>query len=126
MSLPDGRHLAFPFRIGSDGRSASPASFDEHVKQEMLQLILTNVGERINLPEFGGDVRRLVFENIDDAMRGAAKARLTRNLNQWLGHRATLENLEIRFEDATFEVTLKYRIAGTEDSRIMKFKRSHL
>ena len=41
MALSSGRHLAFPFRIGSDGRTAAPASDAEHVRDELLQLLLT-------------------------------------------------------------------------------------
>ena len=39
MALSNGRHLAFPFRIGSDGRTAAPASDDAHVRDELLQLL---------------------------------------------------------------------------------------
>ncbi len=124
MIIPDGRHLAFPFHIGTDGRTAARETRAEHVRDELLQLILTNLGEREYLPEFGGNVRRLVFENIDDALRGMAKARITRAVNQWLGHRVTLENLEVRFEDSTFEVDITYRLVGSEDSRVLRFQRT--
>ena len=126
MTTPDGAHLAFPFRIGANGRTCSPSTVEEHVHDELLQLILTNLGEREYLPEFGGDVRRLVFENIDDALRGMSKARITRALNQWLGHRVTLENVDIKFENATFEVSITYHVAGTEDSRVMRFQRTNV
>ena len=77
MALSNGRHLAFPFRIGADGRTAAPASDAEHVRDELLQLLLTSPGERLFLPEFGGGVRRLVFEPASDALRGVVKARIT-------------------------------------------------
>ena len=71
-----GRHIAFPFRIGPDGRSATPASLDEHVRGEIIQLLLTNPGERPFLPSFGGGVRRLVFERNDDVAANMVKALL--------------------------------------------------
>ena len=36
-----GRHLAFPFRIGTDGRTATPSSLDDNVRGELIQLLLT-------------------------------------------------------------------------------------
>ncbi len=87
MSLPDGRHLAFPFRIGRDGRTAQIASLEEHVRDELVQLVLTNLGERLFLPEFGGGARRLVFENIDEPLMGVTKAALTDAVTRWLGQR---------------------------------------
>ncbi len=139
--LSNGRHLAFPFRIGSDGRSAAPLSDAEHVRDELLQLLLTSPGERLFLPEFGGGVRKLVFEPASDVLRGIVKARITNALSRWLGHRLTVEMIDVRFgDDASLngqrpeltldpltggiEVTVKYRPAGSPDSRVVKFQRT--
>jgi phage baseplate assembly protein W len=119
-----GRHLSFPFRIGPDGRTAQVTSLEEHVRDELIQLLLTNPGERAFLPELGGGVRRLVFEPANDASRGMTKATIAQAVSSWLGHRITLEELTVEIENATIEVEIKYRIAGTEDSRIMRFQRN--
>ena len=121
-----GRHLAFPFRIGSDGRSAAPASDADHVRDELLQVLLTNPGERLFLPEFGAGLRRLVFEPASDVLRGVVKARVTDALSRWLGTRLTVEMIEVEFTEggAGFEVTVKYRPAGSPDSRVVKFQRT--
>ena len=141
MALSNGRHLAFPFRVGSDGRTAAPTSDAEHVRDELLQLLFTSPGERLFLPEFGGGVRRLVFEPASDVLRGVVKARITQALSRWLGHRLTVELIDVRFGDAPavpgttpellldrvtggIEITVKYRQAGSPDSRIMKFQRT--
>jgi phage baseplate assembly protein W len=137
----NGRHLAFPFRIGSDGRTAAPRSDAEHVRDELLQLLLTSPGERLFLPEFGGGVRKLVFEPASDVLRGVVKARITNALSRWLGHRLTVEMIDVRFGDdpgasgdrpgltldphtGGIEVTVKYRPAGSADSRVVKFQRT--
>jgi phage baseplate assembly protein W len=126
MALSSGRHLAFPFRIGSDGRTATPASDAEHVRDEVLQLLLTAAGERLFLPDFGGGVRRLVFEPVSDVLRGVVKARLTQALSRWLGHRLTVEMIDVIGTDAAglMEVTISYRPAGSADTRVVKFQRS--
>jgi Bacteriophage baseplate protein W len=126
MALSNGRHLAFPFRIGPDGRTAAPASDAEHVRDELLQLLLTSPGERLFLPEFGGGLRRLVFEPASDTLRNVVKARITQALSRWLGQRLTVERLEVEWESsaATLEVTVQYRPAGSADSRVVKFQRS--
>lgn len=126
MSLSAGRHLAFPFRIGTDGRTAAPRNDAEHVRDELLQLLLTSPGERLFLPEFGGGVRKLVFEPASDVLRGVVKARITRMLSRWLGTRLTVELIDVTWEDgaAVLEVTVKYRPAGSADSRVVKFQRT--
>ena len=125
MSLSNGRHLAFPFRIGSDGRTAAPVSDAEHVRDELLQLLLTSPGERLFLPEFGGGVRKLVFEPASDVLRGVVKARITNALSRWLGRRLTVELIDVTWDAAALmEVTVKYRPAGSPDSRVVKFQRA--
>lgn len=124
MSLSNGRHLAYPFCIGADGRTAAPASDADQVRDELLQLLLTNPGERPFLPEFGGGVRKLVFEPASDVLRSVVKARITQALSRWLGHRLTVETLEVEFIGETIDVTIKFRPAGSPDSRIVKFQRT--
>ena len=126
MALSNGRHLAFPFRISGDGRTAAPVSDDAHVRDELLQLLLTSPAERLFLPEFGGGVRKLVFEPASETLRSVVKARITNGLSRWLGHRLTVELIDVVWEDAaaTLEVTVKYRLAGSSDSRVIKFQQS--
>jgi phage baseplate assembly protein W len=124
MVLSSGRHLAFPFRIGPDGRTAAPASDADHVRDEVLQLLLTNPGERPMLAEFGGGVRRLVFEPSSDVMRGVTNARVTQALSRWLGHRLTLERLDVVFEGECVQIDVTYRPAGSADSRVVRFQRT--
>lgn len=119
-----GKHLSFPFRIGNDGRTMQVSTLEEHVRDELMQLILTNLGERVFLPEFGGGVRRLVFESADETTAAMTKAMLTQAISRWLGHRITLEELKVTVEQETIEVEIKYRITGTEESRVMRFQRS--
>jgi phage baseplate assembly protein W len=126
MALSNGRHLAFPFRVGRDGRTVAPASDADHVRDELLQLLLTAPAERLFLPEFGAGLRKLVFEPASDVLRGVVKARITQALSRWLGHRLTVELIEVDWDDglAMLAVTVKYRPAGSPDSRIVKFQRA--
>jgi len=124
MTSTNGNHLSFPFRIATDGRTAEVSTLEEHVRDELVQLLLTNPGERLFLPEFGGGVRRLIFENIDETTGAMTKALITQAISRWIGHRVTLEDLKVDIENETIEVDLKYRIAGTEDTRIIRFQRN--
>lgn len=123
MKPNNGLHLAFPFRIGHNGRAVQVATLEEHVRDELVQLLLTNPAERLFLPEFGGGVRRLVFENVDETTGAMVKALITRSISRWIANRVTLEDLSVLIENETIAVDLRYRIAGTEDVRVIKFQR---
>jgi len=123
MSPPDGRHLSFPFRVSPEGRTTTVRSLEEHVRDEVMQLILTNPGERLFLPEFGGGVRRLVFEGGGQTTEAMAKAMISQAVARWLDRRVTLEELTVVSREATLTVDLVYRIAGTDDKRRLRFER---
>lgn len=118
-----GRHLAFPFRIGSDGRTATPTSVEDHVRDEIMQLLLTNPGERPFLPAFGGGLRLMVFERNDEVSAGLSKAMVSQALTRWLGHRVKVETLEVTAEESTLSVDLRYRVLATNEERRMRFQR---
>lgn len=118
-----GRHLAFPFRIGTDGRAAAPADLSDHIRGEIIQLLLTAQGERPFLPSFGAGLRRLVFEKNDDATAAVSKALVSRNLSRWLGHRVAVEALEVNAEASTLTMDLRYRVIASDEVRSIRFER---
>jgi phage baseplate assembly protein W len=118
-----GRHLSFPFRVGADGRTAQVTREDEHVRDELIQLLLTTPGERPFVVDFGGGVRRLVFEPADPGAQGLVKATITQAVRNWLGHRVELDALEVTIADSTITVDVAYRLAGTEETRVLRFQR---
>ncbi|CAH0352671.1 GPW/gp25 family protein [Aquabacterium sp. CECT 9606] len=123
MSTNNGRHLAFPFRIGTDGRTATPADLPDHIRGEIIQLLLTAQGERPFLPSFGAGLRRLVFQRNDDATAGITKALVSQNLSRWLGQRITVELLDVSAEDSTLNVDLRYRIIATGEVISVRLQR---
>jgi phage baseplate assembly protein W len=118
-----GRYLSCPIRISSDGRTAQVSGLEDHIRDEGIQLLLTNLGERAFLPEFGAGLRRLVFEPLSEATQGEVKALITQAISTWLGHRITLENLIVEVLDTTITVELAYSIKATGQIRVMRFQR---
>ena len=116
------RHLAFPFRIGPDGRTAAPATVEDHVKGEVIQLLLTSPGERPFLPDFGGGLRRLVFEGNSSVMAAVAKVTISQAIGRWLKTRVELTALEVENDDATLIVGLQYRVIATGESQAVRFE----
>jgi uncharacterized protein len=120
--MNSGRHLAFPFRIGSDGRTAAPQTLDDHVRGEIIQLLLTAPGERPFLPSFGAGLKRLVFEKNDPITAALAKATVTQSLSRWLQQRIAVEALDVRADDAILSVDLRYRLLATGEVRSISLR----
>jgi hypothetical protein len=111
--MASGRHLAYPFRIASDGRTATPLTIDDHVRGEIVQLLLTAPGERPFLPSFGAGLKRLVFERNDPISAALAKATVAQSLSRWLQSRIAVVALDVNADDSTLRVDLSYRVLAT-------------
>ena len=54
--------LKYPFAIDEGGgRAAEESDYEAYVRQLIRQVLLVSPGERINRPDFGAGVRRMVF-----------------------------------------------------------------
>jgi len=124
MAESTGHHLAFPFRIGQNGRTVPATTLAGHVRDELHQLLLTDPGERLFLPEFGGGLRKMVFEGLTDSAAAVAKAYLTQSISRWLGQRVVLDDLRVTVAEATVTVEIEYHPVGTEEKRVLKFERN--
>jgi phage baseplate assembly protein W len=77
-----GRGMAFPPHVGADGRIAW--SEGEANIREAIEIVLrTEERERLNLPSFGGGLRRFLFEPNTVTTRFQLQDRITRALQQW-------------------------------------------
>jgi phage baseplate assembly protein W len=119
-----GRHLSFPFRIAADGRAASADTMAQQALEELVQLILTNQGERLFLPDFGAGARRLLFEGITDSTATLSRTMITQAVQEWLANRVTLNQLNVTINDTTIEIDVTYQVAGTDQIRQAIFQRS--
>ena len=86
------------------------------IKQAIVNLLLTNKGERLMNPEYGSDIRRYLFDPLD---YGTAN-QITGNI------KSTIDTFEPRIsvlnlralpndDDNGFDVEMTYEIRGTDD-----------
>ena len=122
MTVMSGRHLRFPFTIGSDGRPDAPVDLADHVRSEVIQLLLTDPGERAFQPRFGGGLKRLVFEANSEVTAALARARLSKVLSFYLGERLKVMQLETSADQTTLSVDLAYQLVGSSETRRLRFE----
>ena len=74
------RALSFPFRLNNTGKLAECANYDEVVRGQVVDAVMTNQGERVMRPRHGCDVQSALFDPADELERRDAgsvvKARL--------------------------------------------------
>lgn len=72
------RGLSFPFRIDPRSGGVAITEGEEKLKQNLKHLLLTRIGERVMLREYGGGVTQLLHENINDGLIGVARHQISR------------------------------------------------
>jgi hypothetical protein len=77
-----GRGLAFPVRVGADGRLAR-SSGAENVRESMRLILLTEPQERVMLPQFGGGLGRLLFRPNTTATHRLMEETIKGALGRW-------------------------------------------
>ncbi len=77
-----GRGVAFPPKVGADGRVGF-SDGSENVREAIEIILLTDLGERINLPAFGAGLGRFLFEPNTSTTRSAVRDRITKALTTW-------------------------------------------
>lgn len=77
-----GSGISFPVRLGPDGRMAVSAG-PENVREAIRVILLTEPGERLQLPEFGGGAGRFLFEPNTVATRRLVQERIEEAVGRW-------------------------------------------
>ena len=110
--------LKFPLAVDTArGTIALERDYAAHVKQMVIQVLLTTPGERINMPQFGAGLRRAVFGPNSDTTASLVQTLIAQNLDQWLSGIIRVDGITVESENSRMNVNLSYTILrqGTTD-----------
>lgn len=91
--------LVFPFRIAAGSGQAAQASYQDHVDQLIRQVLLTDPGERVNRPQFGAGLRRLLFAPMSSSLAATTKLVVTQSLAQWIPNQIVVQDVAVTTAD---------------------------
>ena len=91
--------LAFPFRIAAGSGQAAQASYQDHVDQLIRQVLLTDPGERVNQPQFGAGLRRLLFAPMSGSLAATTRLVVTQSLAQWIPNQIIVQDVAVTTAD---------------------------
>jgi phage baseplate assembly protein W len=74
--------LQYPLVKTPRGILAQKRGVDQ-IKADLLQLLLTNPGERVMMPTFGTPLRQLIFEPNDSTLTARAKKMIVDSILTW-------------------------------------------
>jgi phage baseplate assembly protein W len=114
--------IAYPFRIDGRGRTAE-ATTDEHIRQMIEQVLFTTPGERVNRPDFGAGLLKLVFAPNSPELAAATEVTVQGALQRWLDELIVVENVNVENVDSKLRVLVRYMVRRTQDRQTASFSR---
>ena len=112
-----GKGIGFPPRVGTDGRVVWSEG-EANIRESIRIILLTELNERIRLPEFGGGLNRFLFEPNTVTTGQLIKDRITKSLAEW-EPRITVQTVTVEPDSQDLQVaivTIQYKLVATQVS----------
>lgn len=116
--------------IGISLPFSSPSAFNktystkDQIRSNLINLLLTDKGERVMNPEFGADLRRSLFEGINEDNDEIIRFKIINAVNTFIPE-VTLTDIDINSNPDynTLNITISYRlnISGASDQITVQF-----
>ena len=113
-------YLNFPYFVDGRGRTAETGR-DRHIRQMIEQVLFTNPGERVNRPDFGCGLRRLVFMPNAQPLAAATQVLVKSALQQWLQNEILVEKVDVTAVENTLTITVAYTNRDTGERQVDEF-----
>jgi len=110
--------VGYGFPLNGDAVFVPTFTTREQTKANIINYLLTNKGERVFRPMFGGDLRNLLFENILESTQNDLLIRIQNDITRYF---PTVVVKELKFEnqedrnEINFILTYQIENFGIED-----------
>lgn len=104
------------------GHLAQETDYAAHVEQLMKQVLFTNPGERINRPDFGCGLRRMVFAPNSDVTASLTRVTVFQALDRWLGRLIEVDKVKVTAVEETLEVGIAYILRARGERRYLNLQ----
>lgn len=91
--------ITLPIKNGDGGYFQQSFTSTEQAKSNLINLLLTNKGERVMQPEFGTGLKDLLFEQMDDVLfEDRVKTTILDSVSFWLPY-INIDSIEVELTD---------------------------
>ena len=107
------RALLHPSQLSASGKLAETTDYAQVVRGQVIDALMTNLGERVFRPRYGCDIQSMVFDPSDELVRMDAAGQIRARLEQ-LVTRAIVRNVTLTNSDPLpgyVTITVVYRPA---------------
>lgn len=122
MAISVVRGLSFPLRVGNKGGFVMSNHID-HIEESIVQILSTQLYERVMLPEFGSDIDAYVFDPNEVETQALVQYEIVEALTKYEPRIVIDEdNIEIEADGSAMYVTISYALANYTNMGLVSTK----
>jgi uncharacterized protein len=119
------KSFKYPLAIDASMKSwAEENDYRQHIIQLIQQVLLTNPGERINRPEFGCEIRRMLFNPNSVVGASLAQVAIFQALETWLGTLISVDHVQVNPIEERLEIRVVFMIKALQERRYLNVEMS--
>lgn len=114
------KDIRYPLAIDAQlHRLAEQPDRARHVDDMIRQVLFTNPGERIDRPDFGCGLRRMVFAPNSDVTASLTQVTVMQALRKWLDDVIQVDQVQAKAEEEVLTIQIAYVLRSTGESRFL-------
>jgi phage baseplate assembly protein W len=107
--------ILYPIAIdASQGCLQEETDYSAHVVELIKQVLFTSPGERINRPDFGCGVKRMVFAPNSEVVASLAQVTIIDSLQRWLDPVITVNTVTVKALEEVLQILVVYTLKARQ------------
>lgn len=115
--------IQFPVAIDPPlGRLQEETDYSRHVEQLIRQVLFTSPGERVNRPDFGCGIKRMVFAPNSQVSASLAQVTIFEGLRRWLDPVIAVNDVKAQASDEVLSIRIVYTVKARQERRYLNLE----
>lgn len=115
--------IHYPFALDNSlGTLAEEPVYSQHVEQMIKQILFTSPGERINRPDFGCGLNRMVFAPNSDSTANLTQVMIVQALQKWIGNLIEVIDVKVTANNEKLEIGIVYVLKARQERRYLNLE----
>ena len=109
------KDISMSFKVNPLNNDLIPLKNETAIARSVRNIVMTIPGERFFQPNFGSEVNRLLFNNIDDISASLIESQIRQSIENY-EPRVKLRSLKVdpNFDNNSFDIKITYDIIGAD------------
>ena len=114
--------IKFPFSVSNGRTVQATSSYDEIVRGQVIDALMTNQGDRVFRADYGCDIQAALFDPSDELVRADAATYIKEKLQRFVP-RCVVSTVRIESPDdepGVIYISVVYRTSGYQSEQTLK------